>query len=314
VQKNDSPLARSSHSVTVVGNKAYIFGGEHHPRTPIDALLHSYEFATNTWNVVSAAGAAPCPRIGHTAAAVGSSIYIFGGRSAKEVGEGSMNDIHRFDTETSAWTPERVQGSTPPARSFHAMTSDSKRYIYLFGGCGEGGRLRDLFVYDTQYCKWQQLPSSDSVVGRGGAGLVATADGCKLYIVAGFCGRELNDVHTFDLKTHTWDSPSCCSREKELPPRSVFGIACLANRIVLYGGEIDPSTKGHDGAGGFSSDVFIFSESEKGWEKETVHGEPPVPRGWFAACASGQALLVHGGNSGSNVRLDDMYLLHTMLA
>ncbi len=75
-----------------------------------------------------------------------------------------MNDIHRFDTETSAWTPERVQGSTPPARSFHAMTSDSKRYIYLFGGCGEGGRLRDLFVYDTQYCKWQQLPSSDSVV------------------------------------------------------------------------------------------------------------------------------------------------------
>ena len=142
-----------------------------------------------------------------------------------------------------------------------------------------------------------------------------------------------------------------------MPPRSVFGIACLANRIVLYGGEIDPSTKGHDGAGGFSSDVYIFSETvspfastlscwprcgtppisgvrstsvsklrvelqvseqrisqEKSWEKETVHGEPPVPRGWFAACASGQELLVHGGNSESNVRLDDMYLLHTMLA
>jgi hypothetical protein len=50
-------------------------------------------------------------------------------------------------------------------------------------------------------------------------------------------------------------------RENSLPPRSVFGIACLANRIVLYGGEVDPSSKGHDGAGHFSSDVFIFSES-----------------------------------------------------
>lgn len=41
----------------------------------------------------------------------------------------------------------------------------------------------------------------------------------------------------------------------------MFGIACLANRIVLYGGEIDPSTKGHDGAGDFSSEVFVLSES-----------------------------------------------------
>jgi hypothetical protein len=51
-----------------------------------------------------------------------------------------------------------------------------------------------------------------------------------------------------------------------------------------------------------------------GWEKQTTQGEPPMPRGWFAACASGQALLIHGGNSESNVRLDDMYLLHTSTA
>jgi N-acetylneuraminic acid mutarotase len=75
-----------------------------------------------------------------------------------------MNDICRFDTEKSAWVPEDAQGSPPPARSFHAMCSDMKRYIYVFGGCGEGGRLNDLFVYDTQYRKWQQLPSSDGVV------------------------------------------------------------------------------------------------------------------------------------------------------
>ena len=31
-QKGRLPLARSSHSITVIKNKAYLFGGEHKPR------------------------------------------------------------------------------------------------------------------------------------------------------------------------------------------------------------------------------------------------------------------------------------------
>ena len=31
-QNGDLPLARSSHSITAVGGKCYLFGGEHEPR------------------------------------------------------------------------------------------------------------------------------------------------------------------------------------------------------------------------------------------------------------------------------------------
>lgn len=66
--------------------------------------------------------------------------------------------------------------------------------------------------------------------GRGGAGLVASSDGRSLFIVGGFAGYELNDVHRFDLTTRTWDCPACCSGEagadhSQLPARSVFGIS-----------------------------------------------------------------------------------------
>lgn len=36
----EQDLDRSSHSLVVLGDKAYIFGGEKEPRTPIDDLLY----------------------------------------------------------------------------------------------------------------------------------------------------------------------------------------------------------------------------------------------------------------------------------
>ena len=46
-----------------------------------------------------------------------------------------------------------------------------------------------------------------------------------------------------------------------------------------------------------------------GWHKLSPDGPAPTPRGWFASCTSARGLLVHGGNSPSNERLGDMYLL-----
>ena len=48
-----------------------------------------------------------------------------------------------------------------------------------------------------------------------------------------------------------------------------------------------------------------------GWHRLEVDSSSVLPtsRGWFAACATAQGLLVHGGNSPSNDRLSDMYLL-----
>ncbi len=46
-----------------------------------------------------------------------------------------------------------------------------------------------------------------------------------------------------------------------------------------------------------------------GWHMLAAAGSPPTPRGWFAATAVPGGMLVHGGNSPSNERLQDMYIL-----
>ena len=52
---------------------------------------------------------------------------------------------------------------------------------------------------------WSPLPSHDAIRGRGGSCLVASADGARLYVLAGFCGHELDDAFCFDLTAGKWD-------------------------------------------------------------------------------------------------------------
>ena len=83
------------------------------------------------------------------------------------MGEGSLNDLHRFDTATKAWAEEGVNTEErPEPRSFHAMASDGERHLYVFGGCGKDGRLNDLWRFDTQEGRWSQLPSEKAVQAR----------------------------------------------------------------------------------------------------------------------------------------------------
>ena len=49
--------------------------------TPIDSRLYDYDYGKSQWAQRACTGEIPSPRVAHTAAAVGHSLYIFGGRS-----------------------------------------------------------------------------------------------------------------------------------------------------------------------------------------------------------------------------------------
>lgn len=123
---------------------------------------------------LQAQGTPPSLRNAHAAAAIGAGIYIFGGRSGIDIGEGSLNDLHRFDAESATWVEVRpASEAVPPKRSYHAMAAAQGR-LYVFGGCGEGstGRLNDLWEFDLSTATWRQLPSSDAIKASGNRTLV----------------------------------------------------------------------------------------------------------------------------------------------
>ncbi|KAI3990435.1 hypothetical protein MKX01_021370 [Papaver californicum] len=116
-QNGTTPGARSSHAVVVVGQKAYVFGGEYTSRVPVDDHVHVFNIPSLTWSKADATGDIPPPRVGVTMAAVGGAIYFYS-----------------FDTCTNKGTLLSLGDVGPPNRSYHSTSSDDHR-VYVFGGC-----------------------------------------------------------------------------------------------------------------------------------------------------------------------------------
>ena len=76
--------------------------------------------------------------------------------------------------------------------------------LYMFGGCGSSGRLADLWEYDVEEHRWEELPGCDEISGRGGPGFVQSSDGKSLFVVGGFSGREMNDVFQYSISSRSW--------------------------------------------------------------------------------------------------------------
>ncbi|KAJ9176769.1 hypothetical protein P3X46_012048 [Hevea brasiliensis] len=311
-QKGTGPGARSSHAITLVGHKAYAFGGEFTPRVPVDNNLHVFDLQTQACSVPQVTGDIPPPRVGVTMASVGKTIYVFGGRDATHK---ELNELYSFDTLQTSGRYYLVVDSGPPHRTYHSTTSDQRR-VYIFGGC-VSGRLNDLWAYDVVEEKWVQCPTAgENCKGRGGPGL-AIAQG-KIWVVYGFAGLEVDDVHGFDPANGKWEQVETCGEKPTA--RSVFSTVGIGKYIIIYGGEVDPSDLGYLGAGKFTGEVWALDTEALRWQRvdDGVGSENhPGARGW---CAFGsgrlngkEGLLLYGGNSPSNERLDDIFFLSPCL-
>lgn len=285
----------------------YAFGGEFTPRVPVDNKLYVFDLEKQSWSVNEATGDCPPPRVGVTMAAVNDIIYVFGGRDAEHK---ELNEFYSFDTTTNIWVLLSSGETGPAHRSFHSTAVDD-RHVYIFGGCGFSGRLNDLWAFDTVDQKWILFPlPGENCKGRGGPGLAVVQD--KVWVVYGFAGNEADDVHCFDLIKKDWaeiettgDKPSA---------RSVFSTTVVGKFIFIHGGEIDPSDLGHLGAGKFSGEAYALDTQTLVWKKVedgSNSADHPGPRGWCAFAGGKRngkpGLLVYGGNSPSNDRLEDIF-------
>ncbi|KAF9200912.1 hypothetical protein BGZ49_008855 [Haplosporangium sp. Z 27] len=323
-----SSLARSSHGLAVVGNKAYVFGGEFQPRIPVDANLYVYDLQDNSIDVITPSESTPSPRVGATLSAIGSKVYLFGGRGGKSMAP-LESTLYAFDTVSQKWEVVKAKdGELPEARSFHAMTA-SNSDIFVFGGCPSQGRLNDLLRFSISAGAWSTLPTPP-VTPRGGAAM--TYHDNKIYVHGGFNGQEQSDLVVYDISSGKWTQALPKPNTPVPGARSVHAIVPIAakdaksDRLLILFGEGDPSALGHDGAGNFWGDIWTVALPKSldgapgsslyvNYEQIPLEGSQgnsenvPGPRGWFPAQSWNDKVLVSGGLSSNNERLSDLYLL-----
>jgi hypothetical protein len=152
-------LKRSSHTLTVVKGKAYIYGGDvqgqdgddnvHAITLPSDLDLKDIDHQTisatvtpdrplasysddTTTSSESQKNAVPAPRAAHTATSIDSTVYIFGGRRPSSAVASPLlsesGTVHAFDTTNNTWStltphPTRCSSGVPCPRTYASSSS-----------------------------------------------------------------------------------------------------------------------------------------------------------------------------------------------
>jgi hypothetical protein len=202
---NSTSLARSGHTVTVVGGRAYIFGGQLGDGKLASNDIHSinlsgqgkaeveYQLIPALPMTVAQEGDVPQPRTGHAACALttpntlsdkttDSTTYVavYGGadESGKPVQD---NAIWLFDPLEARWACSVPEASTAlPLHRGDAKIFAHGADVILYGGKVSGGLpLTDVWRYHTLLRTWSRLP--DAPVSTSSAAYF----GDSLYLISG---------------------------------------------------------------------------------------------------------------------------------
>ncbi|KAL2047704.1 hypothetical protein N7G274_000746 [Stereocaulon virgatum] len=234
-------LPRSSHSLSIVKGKIYIFGGEEQPRQPVDNHVHVFTLPSSEhdevdYQVIPAQAATekgelPPPRVGHTADAVDDRIYVFGGRGGKAMKPLEENGrVWIFDTKMNQWSYlDPVAGSPyPDARSYHTSTSTEHplRQPQVPTGAPLGS-LASAFTTDPTSVKtdYPEKPLGTPGSGSDDQGTLFIHGGCP-------ASGRVADIWAFDIAAQTW------SRYPDIPGPARGGPSlCLAeDKLYRFGG------------------------------------------------------------------------------
>nr|BAV35192.1 epithiospecifier protein [Isatis tinctoria] len=315
-----APGNRCSHGIAVVGDKLYSFGGELETNVAIDKDLYVFDLNTQNWSIAPANGDVPyISSFGVRTVAVGTKLYVFGGRNEKKV----PNDFYSYDTVTNEWKFLTKLGEMggPETRTYHSMASD-ENHVYVFGGVNQGGtmstpfRFRTVESYNIADGKWVQLPDpGDNFEKRGGAGFHVVQG--KIWVVYGFAtsltpdGKndyESDKVQFYDPASQKWTQVE--TKGDKPSARSVFATAVVGKHILIFGGETWPDPNGHYGPGKLSNEGFALDTETLVWER-FGGGDEPATRGWTASTAATaygkKGLFMHGGKIPTNDRTDELY-------
>ncbi|XP_022765490.1 acyl-CoA-binding domain-containing protein 4-like isoform X1 [Durio zibethinus] len=200
------PVARGGHSVTLVGSKLLVFGGEDRSRKLLNDV-HVLDLETMTWSMVEAMQTPPAPRFDHSATVHAERyLLIFGGCSHSIF----FNDLHLLDLQTMEWSQPQIQGDLVSPRAGHAGISIDEMWYIVGGGDNSKGCLETLALNMSKLV-WSTLTTLKErhpLASEGLSVCSAIIDGEKhLVAFGGYNGKYNNEVFVMKLKPRKSSRP-----------------------------------------------------------------------------------------------------------
>jgi len=225
----ETPSERTDHSIVLHEDSLYVFGGYDGKMRFGDLYKCKLRGAKYKWKRIVGDGTLPLNRFGHTAVIYDNSMFVFGGWN----GHDTMDDIYQYSfgklpsklpLASNYWYEiKRVKGMRPPPRYRHSAIVCSQIMV-IFGGVDTNSlRFNDLFSYDFEKRKWTQLQAGGQVP-QARTFHRAVAFGNIMYVVGGFDGSRLNDLHHIALPISLYEEDSESMRRISRPGSSASGV------------------------------------------------------------------------------------------
>ena len=239
-----------------------------------------YDFATDTWAPISAAGA-PSTRYYHAAVWTGSRMIVWGGRA----GLYPMADGASYDPITDTWT---AIAAAPLALYGTQVVWTGSRMI-VWGGFNSTLDMSALGAsYDPATNRWTSLSTTNAPYPRVGHTAVWT--GSKMIVWGGaYEGFAMDTGGLYDPATNTWTTLSTVGAPSA---RAGHTAIWTGSKMIVWGGEIGSYFAQPLDTGG------IYDLATGTWSSISMTGAPSA-RWSHSAVWTGAKMIVWGGETAS---------------
>lgn len=166
------PQARLNHAAVTLGDKVYLLGGKTASGNQYFEDLWAFNFADKTWAVE---GYFPSgPTFGHSMAAAGTRIYIYGGQNTS----GFSSETWYYDIAQKSWR-YTAPGTFPQARR-NSVTVQNLENMWVYGGLSETraeAQRKDIWQYNFATNVWTQKADGPVAQSQSAGILLPQANG-----------------------------------------------------------------------------------------------------------------------------------------
>lgn len=222
-----------AYATATIGDDLFLIGGYNSNSI--------YKYNTKTKVFVKCFAVLPYAITFHSAEAVGSKIYIFGGFE----GSGYSEKIFIYDGEN-----DTIVESARTLKKSSISTVAIKDSIYIFGGSESNSSLTNtVYIYDTQADTLNTCGTLPDKIDRSSAAAV----GSKIYVVGGSTVSDVDEIYCYDTTTNTSTSI------KATFPNVWYGMGAVAfgTKVYIFGGNYS-ATASHG-----NKNIYIFDTETK---------------------------------------------------
>lgn len=222
------PSPRLGHTCSMVGDLMFLIGGRADPLNILNDAW-AFDIAKSEWKLLECSGCLFPPSHRHSAAVIGTKIYVFGGISNNVI----SSALYVLDTSILEWSETPVQGEWPCGRHSHTLVAN-KSMLYMFGGCNGDKALGDLYSFDIETCLWKK----ENALGRN----PCVRFSHSMFVYKNFVGifggcpvtQHFHELSLFDIRTNSWRHVPLNSLGKDLFVRSTANV--VGDDLVIVGG------------------------------------------------------------------------------